>query len=396
MELNFSKLFDEKKSTNKKSTSNFFDEMDAKIAQLQKDGIEVVDFGVGDPAKTEGVPEFVREATAKGALARQFSGYPGNRGNSEFRNTVSEYLKEEFGIDADPETEINITNGSKTAVSIFPRLFVEPGDIVIVPAPGYPGFHQGTLLANGTPYFVPLKEENDFLVDFEAIPEEIAQKAKMIWINYPNSPTGKSAPREWLEKLVNWCHKHNIILASDEAYIDVYYTDERPLSPLNITKEGVVAFYSFSKRNNMTGYRAGFAVGDSKIIEKFYKLKNMHDDGVPDFVQDGAVAALKNTQYLDDLRKNYKEKRRVIIEAMMKLGCEEPKYSDGSIFLLIKAPEGMTGEEFSIKLIEKGIAVIPASNFTSHAGFEKDYMKDFVRFALMPSLENTKKAMERL
>ena len=393
MNLNFTKLFQDKEEI-KKISGNFFDEMDEKIRLLRKKGVEIIDFGVGDPTKTFGTPDFIINETIKALEVRKYDGYPGNKGTENFRNAVSSYLKDEFSVEVNPKNQVNITNGSKTAACILPQLFITPGDIVIIPNPGYPGFEKGTLLANGIPYFVPLREENDFLIDFKSIPHEVAKKAKLIWINYPNSPTGKLAPKAWLESLIDWCHTNEIILASDEAYIDIYY-NEKPISPLGITKEGVISFYSFSKRNNMTGYRIGFAAGDSRIIEKFYQLKNMHDDGVPYFIQDAAIKALKERDYLISLREKYLEKRNLIIEAMGKLGSEKQKHSNGSIFLLMKSPNGMNGEDFALELINKGIAVIPGNSFVKHVENEVSPMENVVRFALMPLTKDIRRIMSK-
>ena len=188
-------------------------------------------------------------------------------------------MKKRFSVDLDSETEISSNIGSKESIFNFPEAFINPGDLVICPSPGYPPMKTGTIFAEGTPYFVPLLEKNNWLIDFESIPEEIAQKAKIIWLNYPNSPTGAIANREYYEGLTGWADKNNVIIAADEGcYIDIYF-DEKPISILEVAREGIVAFYSLSKRNNMTGYRVGFVAGDSKVIDIYKRLKTNIDSG---------------------------------------------------------------------------------------------------------------------
>jgi LL-diaminopimelate aminotransferase len=394
MDIKFSKLFQD--AVDAKKTANFFDILDEKIATLKAQGVDVLDFGVGDPAKTLGTPDFILDELKQASHKRKFFGYPGNKGTEGYLNSVIQYLKNEHGVEVSKE-EINITNGSKTAVCIIPRIFLEPQDIAICPCPGYPNFYTGVMLAHGVPYFVPLLPENDFLIDFEAIPEDIAQKAKIMWINYPNSPTGKIAPKEYLQRLIDWCHKYNIVLLSDEAYMDIYFGDTKPISAIGVSKKGVVSFFSLSKSANMTSHRIGFIAGDKEIIAKFYKLSNLHDDGVPHLIQDGASIALQNSLHLKNIRADYKLKKDLIVNALSEgFGCEKPKHAEGSIFLWQKAPKGLSGEEFANKLLELGIAVMPGSVFSAVGGFKEDPAKEYIRIALIPPLKVVKEAARRM
>ena len=233
-----------------------FAEIDKKVAALRSTGVDVIDFGVGDP--TESAPSFVVDNLTDFGKKHATSGYPSYVGSDTFRAAAAAYMRRRFDVGLDLEREICADIGSKEAVFNFPEGFVEPGDIVICPSPGYPPMKTGTIFAEGTPYFVPLLEEKGFLIDHASIPEKIARRAKIIWINYPNSPTGAIATREYYMGLTNWARERNIIVASDEGcYIDIYF-DEPPPSILEVAREGIIAFYSLSKRNNMTGYRVGY------------------------------------------------------------------------------------------------------------------------------------------
>ncbi|MFH1654523.1 MAG: aminotransferase class I/II-fold pyridoxal phosphate-dependent enzyme [Pseudomonadota bacterium] len=376
-----------------KTSAYPFAEVDKKVAELKKKGVEVIDFGVGDPKSP--TPDFVIDSLSEFARKRSTHGYPSYIGDIEFRRAASAYLNNNFGVDLNPETEISSTIGAKEAVFNFPLGFINPGDIVICPTPGYPPYSTGTRFAGGEPYFVPLLEENNYLIDFESIPNEIANRAKIIWTNYPNSPTGKMATREWLKKLCDWAEKYNIIIAADEGcYIDIYF-DEKPLSQLQIKKEGVITFYSLSKRNNMTGYRVGFVAGDKKIISGFRKVKTNIDSGTPLFIQDVATLSLNNEIHAENMRKSYKEKRNIMLNALKNAGLPEIQ-TEATFYLWQKAPKGMTGVELAEKLLNLGIVVTPGEWISNPTTDGLNPGKNFVRFALVPTMAEIQKAADRI
>lgn len=372
-----------------------FDEIEKQVARFRAQGIEIIDLGVGDPAKVDPPPDFVISSLSEFAEQKKHGGYPRCKGDETFLQSCAQYMKREFNVDLNPETEINITLGSKEAVFHFPMVVVNPGDIVICPTPGYPPFHLGTIAARGVPYYVPLYEKNNFLPDFSMIPSEIAEKAKIIWINYPNSPTGAMAPLEWYEKLIDWAHKYNIIIAADEgAYIEICF-EKKQHSILEITKEGVIAFYSLSKRNNMTGYRVGFVAGDAKIIDGFNQLRNQLDNGVPQFIQEAAVLALEDTDFIKPGRELYRVKREIIMDAFRERGFP-PSKSEATFFIWQKALKGMSGLELSQRLLDIGIVVIPGAALTQPTSFGESPGEDYVRIAVIPTIENIEKAAERI
>lgn len=372
-----------------------FDEVNKIVAKLKEEGIAPIDFGVGDPSSP--TPEFIKDATKNALDTYSKTGYPSYVGQLEYRKEISKWMEKRFGITMDPLTEISSTIGSKEAVFHLPLGLINPGDIVILPNPGYPPMKTGTIFAGGIPYFVSLKEENNFLLDYKKIPEEIAEKAKIIWINYPNSPTGVCADKGYYEGLIKWAHEHNIIIAADEGcYIDIYF-DKKPISILEVGKEGIITFYSLSKRNNMTGYRIGWVSGDKNIIEKFKKLKTNIDSGTPDFIQASAIAALKDESHAEQMRNEYREKRNIMLEAFKVAGWNECK-SEATFYLWLQAPNGINSVEFAKQLLspELAIVVTPGAWISDidQDGFNPG--NNFVRFALVPPLEKVKEAAGRI
>ena len=372
-----------------------FDEVNKIVAKLKEEGISPIDFGVGDP--TSETPEFVRNVVKNALDTYSKSGYPSYIGGLEYRRKITEWMEKRFSVKLDPNLEICSTIGSKEAVFHLPQAFINDGDIVILPNPGYPPMKTGTIFAGGIPYYVSLKEENNFLLDYNLIPEDIAEKAKIIWINYPNSPTGACATRSYYEGLIEWAEKHNIIIAADEGcYIDIYF-DKKPLSILEISKKGIITFYSLSKRNNMTGYRIGWVAGDKEIIEKFKKLKTNIDSGTPDFIQAGAISALEDETHAELMRNEYKEKREIMLDAFKEAGFNECK-SEATFYLWLKTPTGINSIEFAKQLLDKDMAIVVTPGALI-SDIDKDGFNpgdNYVRFALVPPIEKVKEASERI
>ncbi len=370
-----------------------FAEVDKKVAALKAKGVKVIDFGVGDPSSP--TPDFINDALCVAAKNRSTYGYPNYAGDMDFRQACADYMQREYNVDLDSETEITSTIGSKEAVFHFPLGFVDPGDIVICPTPGYPPYKVGTRFADGVPYFVPLLPENDFLIDFESIPETIAKKAKIIWTNYPNSPTGKLAPREWLKKLIKWAHKHDIIIAADEGcYNDIYFK-EKPLSILEVGREGIITFYSLSKRNNMTGHRIGFCAGDRDVVLGFRKVKTNIDSGTPTFIQDAASVALNDTEHIRQMRDEYKAKMNILVSALTKAGLPKCE-SEATFYLWQKAPEELDGVGLAQKLLDIGIVVTPGAWLSDSTAEGVNPGENYVRFALVAPLGLVREAAGRI
>lgn len=372
-----------------------FAEVDEEVAKLKAKGIVPIDFGVGDP--TVPTPEFIRKAIQEGVDKRKSAGYPSYIGAQEYREAINEWMSKRFGVMVNPNTEISSTIGSKEAVFNIAEGFVNPGDYVIVPTPGYPPAGRGTLFAEGKPFYYPLLKENNFLPDLSSIPESILNKAKIMWINYPNNPCAVSAPLDFLKEIVEFGLKHNIIIISDEAYIDLYFGGEPAHSILEVTKENVAAVFSMSKRSAMTCHRIGWIAGDKRIIDIFKKVKTNIDSGTATFIQDGAIAALKDETHVEVFRKQYKEKRDIMVNALKSAGLPDCT-PDSTIYIWQKGPDSMTSVEFATKLLGPEVAIVttPGTWISDKTSNGINPGEGYVRFALVPSLEGIKEAAEKI
>ncbi len=369
--------------------------IDDRVDELKAKGITPIDFGIGDPAIP--TPKLIREATQKAVDDRARAGYPSYVGAAEFLEAIAVWSKRRFGVELDPSTEISSTTGSKEGIFNFPEAIVDPGDIVIIPSPGYPPYSRGTWFAEGKTWFYPLTEKNGFLPDLDAIPDEVAQKAKLIWVNYPNSPSGVCPGLDFYEKLLAWTSKRDIILASDEAYSEYYFGDTPPPTALQAGRDGVITFNSLSKRSAMTCYRVGWVAGDKRIVEIFRKMKTNIDSGTPTFVQDGAVAALNDEEHVTKMRARYKEKGDIMTTALAAAGLP-PCKPEGTIYLWQKVPEGTTSMDFAARLTEPDIGIVatPGSLIAEPVEDGHNPGAGYIRFSLTPTLEEIETAAERL
>jgi LL-diaminopimelate aminotransferase len=370
-----------------------FADVDNIVAELKKEGIKPIDFGVGDP--TLPTPKIIRDACKKGIEKRKSSGYPSYIGEPQFREKVVWWSKKRFGIDLDPETEIMSTIGAKEGIFNFPETIINPGDYALAPNPGYPAWSRGTHFAEGKTYFLNLLPAHDFLPDLDSIPRDILQKAKLLWINYPNNPTTAFPTRSFYEEVLAFGERHNIIIASDESYTENYY-DDPPISILQLKKEGVVVFQSLSKRSNMTCYRVGWICGDHRIIDAYKKVKPNIDSGTATFIQDAAIAALNDDQHVKELREDYRQKRDIIVDAFTSIGLASCK-PKGTIYIWQKVPEGYTSLMIAKKLLQKEVAVVTTpGNWLSQEFQGVNPGEGYIRLALVPSLEEVKEAAERI
>jgi len=371
-----------------------FAAVDEKVAELREQGIEPIDFGVGDYA--EPTPAFIREACKKAIDERAATGYPSYIGDGGYRAAVAGWMKRRFGVDLNPAKEITSTIGSKEGVFNIHEGFINPGDVVLVPSPGYPPYKRGTLFAEGEAYFYPLDPANNFAPNFDAIPADVLKRARLMWICNPNSPTGGVYTGEQLKAVIDFCQKHGIILCSDEAYSEMYFGDAAPHSALEFGRDGVVVCQSLSKRSIMTGWRVGFYAGDERVISIFKKVKTNIDSGTPTFIQDAAVAALGDEAHVDDLRERTKRKRDLICGALVKSGLEDCS-PQGSLYVWQTAPAGMSGVDFATALIEKAHIVTTPGEWLGDAmpggGNSGDGR---VRFALVPDEAQCAEAAKRI
>ncbi|HII17437.1 TPA: aminotransferase class I/II-fold pyridoxal phosphate-dependent enzyme [Candidatus Woesearchaeota archaeon] len=368
-----------------------FADIDSLVAEQKKKGIKVIDFGVGDP--TDPTPGAIRNHCKRAIDKHKSSGYPSYIGSKEFREGIANWCGERFKISLDPDREICSTMGGKEGVFHFPLGFVNSGDYVISPNPGYPPYERGTMFAGGNNHFYNLEKDSHFLPDLESIPKDVVKKAKILWLNYPNNPTGALAPKLFLKEAADFGHDNGIIIASDEVYSELYY-DEKPASILEVTREGVIAFQSLSKRSNMTGYRIGWAMGDESIISVFKKVKTNIDSGTPDFIQDAAIAALQDQEHVEIAKADYRKKADILSKAFTIIGLADcrPK---GAIYIWQEVPKMISGVDFAKKLVEKGVVGTPGA-WISRENNRVNPGKQYVRFALVPSIPDCREAAEKI
>ena len=341
-----------------------FAELDRRKQEKIEQGVDVIDLGVGDPDLP--TPEPIVEALKRAAENPENHKYPSYVGMRAYREAVSQWYKRRFDVDLDPDSEVIALIGSKEGIAHFPLAFVEEGDVVLCPDPAYPVYKIGTIFAGGEPYTLPLKEENDFLPDLGSIPQDIVERAKIIWINYPNNPTSADATEDFYKDLVKWAKKHNVIVASDNAYSEIYTGDRKPISILQIegAKEVAIEFHSLSKTYNMTGWRIGMAVGSEELVKALGKVKTNIDSGQFNAVQEAGITALNMPESeLDKLRAIYRERREVMTSALKKLGLK-PLESDVTFYIWTRVPEGYSSAKFVGRLIdEAGIVCTPGNGF---------------------------------
>lgn len=374
-------------------TGYAFAEVDKKVAELKDQGVSLIDFGVGDPQ--DPTPDFIRNRVKIAVDEQACAGYPSYIGSKEYRETIASWNKQRFDVDLDPSKEIISNIGAKEFVFNFPQAFINSGDIVLIPNPGYPPYNRGTTFAGGEVYYYNLTAENNFLPNLDEIPDEILKRSKILWINYPNNPTAATIDKGSLENIVKFCHKHNIILASDEAYTEIYF-DQKPTSILEITKEGVIAINSLSKRSNMTCYRVGWAAGDEQIISQLKKLKTNIDSGTSSFIQDAAITALSDEQHVEESRKVYKEKHDILMGALQSVGLK-PCPSKGTLYMWQRVPAGFTSVAFAQKLLNPELALVTTpGSWLSVSTHGINPGEGYVRFALTPTLDDCKRAAQRI
>ncbi|MBN2233181.1 MAG: LL-diaminopimelate aminotransferase [Deltaproteobacteria bacterium] len=341
-----------------------FAAIDKKKAEVRARGMEIIDLGVGDPDLP--TPGHIVASLQTAAARPEHHRYPSYVGMPGFRAAAADWFRRRFDVTLDPATEMLSLIGSKEGVAHFPLAFVNPGDYVLVPDPGYPVYGVATSFAGGIPYRMPLKEENGFLPDFDAIPADILDRAAMMFLNYPNNPTGAVADEAFFVRAIAVARRHNIIVCHDAAYSELAYDGYRPLSFLQVpgAREVGIELHSLSKTYNMTGWRIGFAAGNAAIVNGLGKVKTNIDSGAFEAVQAAAITALSaDQQCVTDMCEIYRRRRDVMIPALRAAGftLEAPK---ATFYLWIRNPEGMDSATLAAMLIEKtGVVVTPGSGF---------------------------------
>ncbi len=367
-----------------------FAEMDRMKQEQVKKGVDIISLGIGDPDLP--TPAHIVEALARAAADPANHQYPSYEGMPAFRAAAADWYRARFGVTLDPATEVLSLIGSKEGIGHFPLAFVNPGDVVLIPDPGYPVYQAGTIFAGGVPHPMPLTRARDFLPDLDAIPGDVLKRARVLWLNYPNNPTGAVAPREFLARAVEFARRHRLILAHDAPYSEMAYDGYRPESVLSVpgAKEVAVEFHSLSKTYNMTGWRVGFAVGNAAILTGLGRIKTNLDSGVFQAVQVAGIAALTGPQQaVADNCRVYQERRDVLVGALREMGfdVQAPR---ATFYLWVPVPKGFTAKSFSVEVLAKaGVVLTPGSGFGA-AG------EGYVRAALTVGVDRIREAVERL
>jgi LL-diaminopimelate aminotransferase len=367
-----------------------FIEIDKKKRALMAAGKDVINLGVGDPDLP--THKFIIDEMAKAIYDPKNHKYPFDEGVPAFRQSATAFMKKRFGVELDTEKSILTTIGSKDGIAHLPLAVINPGDIVLVPQPGYPVYNSGAIFAGGTPYIMPLLEKNDFLPDFDAIPEDIKQKAKLVWLNYPNNPTAATAPLSFYKKAVELAHKYGWIIANDLAYGEVYF-EEAPHSILEIPGaiDVAIEFHSLSKSFNMTGWRLGWAAGNPQVVAALAQVKGNADSGQFNAIQVAGALALNHYDHADVKKQMaiYKERRDALHTGLTNLGWKFRKPTAG-FFCWANTPHGLDEMELCSRLIEEAYVVtVPGGGF-GPAG------KGYLRMALTVDVSRIKEAVDRI
>jgi LL-diaminopimelate aminotransferase len=363
------------------------DEMKQKALRAGKD---VINLGVGDPDLP--TPRHIIERLNETAFDPANHQYPSYTGMTDFRKSIAKYYHKTRGIEVDPDSEIVTLIGSKEGIGHFPLAFINPGDYVLVPDPGYPVYAAGTVFAGGEPISMPLLWENGFIPDLDSIPTDVAAKAKLMFINYPNNPTAATCDNNFFRKVVDFAREYNIIVAHDAAYADVTFEGYRAESFLETpgAKDVGIEFYSLSKTYNMTGWRIAAAIGNADLIRGLGKVKTNLDSGVFQPIQYAGITALDSSQ--DCVAENnriYQERHEVLVGGLKRLGwdVEKPK---ASFYVWIRLPSGKSSTEVTARLIqEAAVVTTPGIGFGAHG-------EGYIRMTVTSPKERLAEAVDRL
>ncbi len=345
-----------------------FFELDRIVDQQRQLGHDVINLGIGDPDMPTPIKvvEAMQEAVTKNANHR----YPHYLGSMEFRQSIARWYAKRFGVTVDAATEVVALIGSKEGIAHLIWAFAEVGDVVLVPDPAYPVYYTQTLLAGAEPYYVPLLEERGFLPDLSSIPDSVLKRAKMLWINYPNNPTGAIASRDFLKEAVAFAGDHDLLLCSDAAYVEMGLDGYRAPSVLEIdgAKEVAIEFYSLSKPFNMTGWRIGAAVGNPLAIKALGTLKSNLDSGPFTAVQDAAITGLASEpeKFFEAMNHMYETRRNIVVNGLTAMGIQSPR-PQATFYLWFRTPHNMSSAEAARFFVEQAhVAVTPGAAYGPH------------------------------
>jgi LL-diaminopimelate aminotransferase len=367
-----------------------FVEINKKIAEKRSRGEEVISFGIGDPDIP--TPANIIDKLCEAARDPANHRYPESEGLPILRQAIASWYQRRFGVSLDPNSEVLPLIGSKEGIGHIAFGLLDSGDVALVPDPAYPVYAISTKLAGGIPYFMPLTYDRNFLPDFDVIPQDVLSRAKVLWINYPNNPTGAVAEMDFFDRVVEFAKKNNLAICHDGPYTEVAFENYKPVSFLqaNDAREVGVEFHSLSKSYNMTGWRIGMAVGNACMIDALKRIKSNLDSGIPQAIQYAAIEALNGPQDAIAQHNNiYQRRRDLVVDVLNDIGCsvQSPK---ASLYIWAKVPPGYTSMEFSANLLDQvGVLVIPGTGYGPSG-------EGYVRLSLTLSDASLVKALSKL
>ena len=353
-------------------------------------GVDIINLGIGDPDLPTPAP--IIDSLAKAAKDPTHHQYPSYEGMLSFRKAVAGWYKRRFNVTLDPTNEVLTLIGSKEGIGHIHLAFVDPGDIVLVPSPGYPVYPVGTGFSDGVSHIMPLTKANGFLPDLNAIPKDVAKKAKLMWLNSPNNPTSVIMTKDYFKRAIEFAQDNQIIICHDAAYSEIYYDGQRPASFMEVegAKDVGVEFHSLSKTYNMTGWRIGFVVGNMTVLAALGKVKSQLDSGVFEAVQEAGITALGlDESVTDGIRTIYQERRDTLIPGLKQLGLEVDA-PPAAFYIWVTVPKGYTSASFTAHLLEKaGIVTTPGNGFGAPG-------EGYIRMTVCTTKERLAEAVERI
>jgi len=341
-----------------------FVEISKKIAAKKAKGEEVISFGIGDPDIP--TPPHVIDKLCQAARDPANHRYPETEGLAELRQAIADWYKRRFGVSLDADKEVLPLIGAKEGIAHIALCFIDHDDIALVPDPGYPVYSISTMLAGGESYYMPLREENDFLPDLDNISAHVLERAKLLWISYPNNPTAAVAELDFFNRVVEFARQHGLAVCHDAPYTEVAFDGYQPVSFMQAdgAREVGVEFHSLSKSYNMTGWRIGMVVGNAEMVDALKRVKSNLDSGIPQAIQHAAIEALTGAQdCIQEHNVIYQKRRDLVIETLNRIGIEA-KPPRASLYVWAKVPEGYTSVDFATELLdEAGIVVTPGVGY---------------------------------
>jgi len=371
--------------------SYLFREIERRRQAAEAAGRDVIDFGVGDPDRP--TPAFILDAMSRALRDPACQGYPPDTGTPGFRSAAAAFFHRRYGLELDPQRELIALIGTKEGLAHLPLALVDPGQTVLVPDPAYPVYRAATVLAGGTPWPMPLRENNQWLPVLDAIPPDVARSAALMFLNYPNNPTGAVASLEFYERVVHFARRFGLVVAQDAAYNELYLTADPPPSLLQVpgARDVAVEFHSLSKTFNMSGWRIGLAVGNAAVIEALARVKSNIDSGVFKAIQEAGRAAYEGygRPEIEQARSLYRERSEVLCAGLRACGFRVSP-AQATFYVWAAVPDGYDDVQVACRLLdEAGIVCIPGSGFGSAGA-------GYVRFALTVDVDRIRTAITRL